>query len=99
MDKRARYKKMERLITVALCVNAVIFFAYLIFAGIGMTGLKIATTVFSFLISGLILYYLFMTRELLRRRSFWMTVAAACMILCLIVSLVFKFPSPKFTLP
>ena len=99
MDKKARYKRMELIISVALCFATVIFFAYMYFAGAGMAGWKIASAVVCFLISGAVLYYLFMTRELLRRRSFWMTVAAACIILCLIVSLVLKFPSPKFTLP
>ena len=61
--------------------------------------LKVVTAIFCFLISGAILYYLFMTRELLRRRSFWMTVAAACIIVCLLFSLILKFPAPKFTLP
>ena len=46
-----------------------------------------------------VLYFLFMSRELLRRRSFWMTVAAACVIICLLFSLILKFPAPKFTLP
>lgn len=99
MNKKARFKRMEMSITAALCLNTAIFVAYMVFAGLGMVGLKIVTAVFCYLISGAVLYYLFMTRELLRRRSFWMTVAAVCMILCLTVSLILKFPSPKFTLP
>ena len=31
----SRYKKMEKMITVALCKDAIVFIAYLIFAGIG----------------------------------------------------------------
>ena len=99
MNKKARYKKMESAITTALCVDAAVFLAYMIFAGSGMVGMKIATAILCFLISGGILYFLFMTRELLRRRSFWMTVAAACIIVCLLFSLILKFPAPKFTLP
>lgn len=99
MDKKARYKKMEKIITISLCVCVVLFLAYLLFSGLGMTGLKVVTAVICFLISGVILYYLFITRELLRKRSFWMTVAAACIIICLIASLILKFPAPKFTIP
>jgi hypothetical protein len=75
------------------------FIAYLIFAGLGMIGLKALTAVLCFLISGAVLYFLFMTHELLRRRSIWMTLAAACIIICLLVSLIARFPSPVFTLP
>ena len=97
--KKARYRKMESMITVALCVDVIIFIAYMFFAGSGMLGLKILTTISCILISGAILYYLYITRELLRKRSIWMTLAATCIILCLIVSLILRFPAPRFTLP
>lgn len=100
MDRRkARYKKMETMVTAILCLDAAIFLAYMIFAGMGMIALKVITAVLCFAISGFVLYYLFITRELLRKRSLWMTIAAGCVILCLIVSLVLNFPSPRFTLP
>lgn len=100
MDRRrARYKKMETMITGALCLDAVIFIAYMIFAGLGMLALKVICAVLCIVISGLVLYYLFMTRELLRKRSLWMTLAAACLILCLLVSLILNFPAPAYTLP
>jgi len=100
MDRRrARYKRMETMVTGILCLDAVIFIAYMIFAGLGMIALKVVSAVLCILISGLVLYYLFMTRELLRKRSLWMTLAAACLILCLIVSLVLNFPAPPYTLP
>lgn len=96
---KSRYKQMETMMTAILCLDAVIFIAYLIFAGLGMIGLKALTAVLCLLISGAALYFLFMTRELLRRRSIWMTLAAACIIICLLVSLIARFPSPVFTLP
>ena len=100
MGKRnSRYKKMESMITIALCVEVIIFIAYMFFAGMGMSALKIISTILCFLISGAILYYLYMTRELLRKRSIWMTLTAACIMLCLLVSLILNFPSPRFTLP
>ena len=96
--KRARYKKMEALITLALCLDVVIFLAFLVFAGIGMTGLKAVTAVLCFAISGAVLYILYMTRELLRKRSIWMTLAALCTILCVLASLLLRFPAPAFVL-
>ena len=100
MDKnRARFKQMEMIMTVVLCVDAAIFLAYLIFAGLGITGLKIITTILCFLISGAVLYFLYITRELLRKRSIWMTLAATCIILCVLVSLILRFPAPAFIMP
>lgn len=97
--KISRYKKMEKMITVALCVDTVVFIAYLIFAGSGQIALKIITMLICFAISGGVLYFLYMTRELLRKRSLWMTLAAACILLCIFVSLILNFPAPRFTLP
>ena len=100
MDRRrSRYKKMETMVTGILCLDAAIFIAYLIFAGLGMIALKVISAILCILISCLVLYYLYMTRELLRRRSLWMTLAAACVIVCIVASLVLNFPSPPYTLP
>lgn len=99
MDRRkARFKKMELYITAALCLNLVFFIAYLIFAGTGLVALKIIFALLCIAISGVILYHLFMTRELLRRRSLWMTLAAACIVICILFSLILKFPSPPYVI-
>lgn len=96
MSKKSRYKAMESVITAALCLDAVIFLAYLFFAGSGLVALKITAVVLCILISGAVLYFLYITRELLRKRSIWMTLGAACIILCILVSLILRFPSPAF---
>ena len=96
---KSRYKQMETVMTAVLGLDAVVFIAYLIFAGIGMVGLKVIAAVLCFLISAAVLYFLYMTHELLRKRSLWMTLAAVCIILCLLVSLLFRFPAPVYTLP
>jgi hypothetical protein len=87
---------METVITAILCLDLLIFLAYLIFAGIGMVVLKIAAAVLCFLISGAVLCFLFMSRELLRKRSIWMSLAAGCLILCVLISLILKFPAPPY---
>lgn len=97
--KQTRYKKMEAALTAVLCLDAAIFVAYLIFAGIGLLGLKIIAAILSVVISCFVLYFLFVTKELLRKRSLWMTYAAACILLCIFVSLILNFPTPRFTLP
>ena len=100
MDRRkARFKRMESFITLALCADVVVFLAYLILAGKGIIAWKIVTAIACAGIAGVVLYQLFMSRELLRRRSIWMTLAAACLILCVLLSLVLKFPSPPYVMP
>ena len=97
--RKSRFKKMEFYITIALCVDAAIFLAYLIFAGMGLLALKIIAAVLCIALSGAALYQLFVSHELLRRRSIWMSLAAACIILCILISLLLNFPSPPYTLP
>jgi multisubunit Na+/H+ antiporter MnhB subunit len=100
MDKKKlRYKKMELIITVALGLAAVLFLVYLIAAGVGATALKITCAVISILVNLAVLYYLYITKELLRRRSLWMTLGAACIIVCILFSLILNFPCPPYTLP
>ena len=97
--KKTRYQKMEAVVTGVLCVDALVFIAYLFFAGFGIGAMKAVTAVFCFLISGAVLYFLYISRELLRKRSIWMTLAAACIILCLVASLILHYPAPAFVLP
>ena len=96
--KKARYKKMETLVTAVLCIDTVLFLAYLIFAGVGMVGLKIFTAFLCIALSGAVLYFLYITRELLRKRSIWMTLAALCTIICILASLLLRFPAPAYVL-
>ena len=99
MNNKSRYKAMETVITAALGVDAVLFLLYLIFAGNGIVALKITMIVLCFLISGAVLYFLYITRELLRKRSIWMTLAAACIIVCILASLILNFPCPAYVVP
>lgn len=99
--RSSRYRKMEQYMTYAILADAVLFVLYLIFAGLGVTWAKFLFAGTAILLSILILIYLYLTRELLRRRSFWMTTAAAAVIICTLFSLVLRFPGPQYevTLP
>ena len=99
MGKRKnRYKQMESIVTAILCLDAIVFLGFLILSGMGMTALKAITAILSIALSGFVLYILFITKELLRKRSLWMTLAAGCILLCLLASLILNFPAPRFTL-
>lgn len=97
--RNSRYRKMESVITAVLFLDAAVFLAYLICAGIGNIAFKIIAAILCVFISGGVLYFLYMTRELLRKRSLWMTLGAACILICLLASLILNFPAPRFTLP
>ncbi len=96
--KGIRYQQMEKYITYGLIADAVLFILYLIFAGFGIIWMKVILAVLAFLLSAAILGYLYLTKELLRPRSLWMSVAAASVIVCLLFSLVLNFPSPSYKL-
>ena len=95
--RRTRYKKMEFFITIALCADLAIFLAYLIFAGIGLLALKIIAAIICVAISGAALYQLFVSHELLRRRSLWMVTAFICIVICVVVSMLLNYPCPAPT--
>lgn len=95
MAKRNRYKEMERYMTYVLLGEAAAFVLYLLFAGLGIGWLKVTLAIIAILVAGLCLAYLYMTGELLRKRSLWMSVGFASVTLCLLVSLVLNYPAPR----
>lgn len=94
MAKRNRYKQMEELLTKILLADAAVFALYLIFAGTGVTALKVITAIIAILVSGLSLAFLYMNGEIKKRRSRWMVVGFGAVLVCLLVSLVVNYPSP-----
>ena len=90
-----RYKKMEQYMTIALIVNLILFIFFLIAAGNGIIWLKVILFILTLLLSGLCLAFLYLSQELTKARSLWMSTAAAAIAVCLIFSLILNFPSPK----
>lgn len=90
-----RYKQMERMITAALILDLIIFIVFMISAGNGIIWLKVLTILGVLALSGGCLYLLYISRELMKQRSFWMTVGAAAILICLLFSLILNFPSPR----
>ena len=91
-QKRNRYKEMEQLMTVALIASAVLFVLYLICAIAGIVWLKVVIAVITILFCLAGLAFLYLTKELLRQRSLWMTTGFLSVFLCLVVSLILNFP-------
>lgn len=92
MAKRNRYRQMEQQMTRVLMLDLALFLFYLLFAGLGVTWLKVILSICVVLISAACLAYLYLTQELLRRRSLWMISAAGAIVVCLIFSLILRFP-------
>lgn len=94
MTKRSRYQDLERLLTGLLIASAVDFILFLIFAGMGIIWLKVITAIFAILMPILCLGLLYMSQELLKQRSLWLTMGFFGIFLCTAVSLIANFPSP-----
>ena len=95
MNKRpSRYKQMEQIMTYVLIGGAILFLLYLISCFAGIIWLKAITAVITVLLSLGSLIFLYLCRELTRRRSQWMSVSALALLLCTLVSLVLHYPRP-----
>lgn len=89
-----RYLQFERYMTVVLGIALLIFIIFLISSGTGTLWLKVTTAIMSILLTILCLAYMYLTGELLRRRSLWMSTIAAAILICTLFSLILQFPSP-----
>lgn len=94
MAKRMRYKKIDQLLTRVLIADTAVFILYLIFAGFGITAMKVLTVIIALLLSGLCLVYLYMLGEFKKARSRWLVMGFCAIILCTLVSLLLNYPSP-----
>ncbi len=92
MARRNPFKEAMQYMPYAIIADGVLFFLYMIVAGQGITWLKVIISILAILLSCLCLYVLYMSRELVKQRSLWMTVGSVSVILCTIVSLLLNFP-------
>ena len=97
MAKRNRYREMESLMTKVLVGDALVFVLYLLFAGLGLTVVKVAAAIIAILGSLLGLGWLVITGEFSRRRSLWMVTGFIAIVLCVLVSLLLGYPGPAPT--
>ena len=93
MANNKRYRDLEQYMTIALIASAVIFLLYLIFSAAGVIWLKVITAIFSILLPILSLAVLYLTQELLRQRSLWLTTGFFGVFICTLVSLIANFPA------
>ena len=92
MDNNKRFQALERMLTMVMFGSLACFVLYLVFAGLGIGWMKYLTAAAVFGLSGFLLYVLISAREATKQRSLWLTFAAGGMILCVLVSLLVRFP-------
>ncbi len=80
--------------TKILLGDTVVFILFLVFCTKGFTVAKVVTAIISILVSLLSMAWLFITGELARRRSLWMSTGIGAIFICLLVSLILKYPCP-----
>lgn len=91
-QKRMSYKDLDKNMTLVILATAAIFLLYLICCIVPIYWLKVITAIVAILSCGLSLAWLYLTKELLRQRSLWLTTGFGGMLICTLVSLITGFP-------
>ena len=93
MAKRTnRYRQFDFMMTRVVIGDVFVFLLYLLCAATGIGWLKGLTAFVAIVGSGLMLAYLYLTQEWLKKRSLWMSMSFAAIFLLTLVSLLCKVP-------
>lgn len=92
MRKKNRFQEFEKKITQYLLVDLFLFIFYIIFAACNVIWLKVLLSIAVVLLSSACLAILYISKELKKPRSLWMTTTAVSITVCLIFSLMLNFP-------
>ena len=92
MANKRRYKDFERLMTVALIASTVIFVLYLVVANVGIVWLKVLLAIIDMFLCIAGFAFLFISCELNKPRSLWITCGFLAIALCLLVSMILNYP-------
>ncbi len=91
-ENKNRYQQLEQVLTIFVLVNLALFLGYLLCALFTLTVLKIILAILSFLVSACGIFFLCSTTEIKRPRSRWIVYALICIPLCIVVSMICRFP-------
>lgn len=90
-----RYKESERIWAYALIADAAVGVLYLLMAGLGVVWLKWVLAIAAILLSAAGLASLYLTGELRRRRSLYLTAGFGAVVVVMLFSLILNYPSPN----
>lgn len=94
-NRNNRYKLMERYMGYALTASFLAFLTLMMCSGLDIPWLKLLAAIVAILLPLLCLVYLYLTEELFRQRSLWLSACAAAILVCAVISLILSFPSPN----
>ena len=89
-----RFKENERILAIGLIADAVLFLLYLLVAGMGVIWLKWVLAMAAILLAAAGLAVLYLTGELRRQRSLYLSAGFAAVVVCIFTSLILNYPSP-----
>ena len=87
-----RYRQFDFIMTRVVIGDAFLFLVYLLSAAVGIGFLKGLTAFVTIAGSAACLGYLYLSKELLKKRSLWMTMSFGAIFLLTLVSLICKVP-------
>ena len=90
--KRTSYKVFDQKMTLLILATTAVFLVYLISCIVPVLWLKVVTAIVAILTCGLSLAWLYLTKEILRQRSLWLTTGFGGILICVLVSLITGFP-------
>ncbi len=90
-----RYKENERIWIYGLLADAGITVLYLLMAGLGVVWLKWFLAIAAILLSAAGLASLYLTGELRRQRSLYLTAGFGAVVIVILFSLILNYPSPN----
>ena len=90
-----RYKESERIWAYGLIADAAVGVLYLLMAGLGVVWLKWILAIAAVLLSAAGLASLYLTGELRRHRSLYLTAGYAAVAVVILFSLILNYPSPN----
>lgn len=90
-----RFKENERILAYALIADAAIFLLYLLMAGLGVVWFKWVLAIVAVLLSAAGLAVQYLTGELLRQRSLYLSAGFAAIVVVILFSLLLNYPSPN----
>lgn len=93
-DNQSNYRFFEQFMTIMLFVDLVFFLLYLVMAGLGIVVMKVVFAILAIVLSGVCLFMLYTSKELMKPRSLWLSAAFCSIILCTLVSLLCNYPAP-----
>ncbi len=91
-DKQTRYQQLEHTMSILVVVNLAFFLVYLVCALADLAVVKYIAAGLSLLDSCFGMWLMINTKEFKRPRSRWIVYALICIPLCILVSIICRFP-------